>query len=88
MNLETLIFLIKTLDLFMYNFKKLLLFLTTFTCMSAYAQSLIVTGKVVDSEGYEVIGSSVTVKGLTGTGTVTDINGNFTLNSYQFDGLI
>ena len=47
--------------------------------MSAYAQSLIVTGKVVDSEGYEVIGSSVTVKGLTGTGTVTDINGNFTL---------
>ena len=79
MNLETLIFLIKTLDLFMYNFKKLLLFLTTFTCVSAYAQSLIVTGKVVDSEGYEVIGSSVTVKGLTGTGTVTDINGNFTL---------
>lgn len=63
----------------MYNFKKLLLFLTTFTCVSAYAQSLIVTGKVVDSEGYEVIGSSVTVKGLTGTGTVTDINGNFTL---------
>ena len=63
----------------MYNFKKLLLFLTAFTCVSAYAQSLIVTGKVVDSEGYEVIGSSVTVKGLTGTGTVTDINGNFTL---------
>ena len=47
--------------------------------MSAYAQSLTVTGKVIDSEGYEVIGGSVTIKGAAGVGTVTDVNGNYSL---------
>lgn len=55
------------------------MFILAFVNMSVYAQSLTVTGKVVDSEGYEVIGSSVTVKGAVGIGTVTDINGNYTL---------
>lgn len=47
--------------------------------MAAYAQSVTVTGKVVDSEGYEVIGGSVTIKGAAGVGTVTDVNGNYSL---------
>lgn len=51
----------------------------TFVSMSAYAQSSTVTGKVVDSEGYEVIGGSVTIKGAAGVGTVTDVNGNYSL---------
>ena len=38
-----------------------------------YAQSLTVTGKVVDNEGLEVIGGNVTVKGKQNTGTITDI---------------
>ena len=38
-----------------------------------------VTGKVIDSEGYEVIGGSVTIKGAAGVGTVTDVNGNYSL---------
>ncbi|TYK38412.1 SusC/RagA family TonB-linked outer membrane protein [Bacteroides pyogenes] len=64
----------------MYKLKELfLMFILAFVNMSVYAQSLTVTGKVVDSEGYEVIGSSVTVKGAVGIGTVTDINGNYTL---------
>lgn len=50
-----------------------------FAGISAYAQSLTVTGKVVDNEGYEVIGGSVTLKGAAGVGTVTDVNGNYTL---------
>lgn len=50
-----------------------------FVSMSAYAQSSTVTGKVVDSEGYEVIGGSVTIKGAAGVGTVTDVNGNYSL---------
>lgn len=36
-----------------------------------YAQSLTVTGKVVDNEGLEVIGGNVTVKGKQNTGTIT-----------------
>ncbi|MDR0796678.1 MAG: TonB-dependent receptor, partial [Tannerella sp.] len=40
-----------------------------------------VTGVVISAEdGGPVIGASVVVKGATGTGTVTDIAGNFTLN--------
>ena len=50
-----------------------------FVSMSAYAQSLTVTGKVIDNEGYEVIGGSVTIKGAAGVGTVTDVNGNYSL---------
>lgn len=55
------------------------MFILAFVSMSAYAQSLTVTGKVVDSEGYEVIGGSVTIKGTDGIGTVTDLNGNYSL---------
>lgn len=55
------------------------MFVLAFVSMAAYAQSLTITGKVVDSEGYELIGSSVTIKGAVGVGTVTDINGNYTL---------
>lgn len=50
-----------------------------FASMSAYAQSLSVTGKVVDSEGYEVIGCNVALKGAAGVGTVTDVDGNYAL---------
>lgn len=46
---------------------------------TAYAQSLTVTGKVIDSEGYEVIGGSVIIKGAAGIGTVTDIDGRYSL---------
>lgn len=64
----------------MYKLKELfLMFILAFVSISAYAQSLTVTGKVIDSEGYEVIGGSVTVKGAAGVGTVTDVNGNYSL---------
>lgn len=56
-----------------------LVVILAFVGMSAYAQSKTVTGKVVDNEGYEVIGGSITVKGAAGVGTVTDINGNYSL---------
>jgi len=64
----------------MYKLKELfLMFILTFVSLATYAQSLTVTGKVIDSEGYEVIGGSVTIKGAAGIGTVTDINGNYAL---------
>ena len=50
-----------------------------FVSMSMYAQSIVVTGKVIDSEGYEVIGGSVTLKGTPGVGTVTNVDGHYSL---------
>lgn len=52
-----------------------------FGCISAYAQSLTVTGKVVDSDGLGVIGGSVMIKGATagGGGTITDMDGSYSL---------
>ncbi|MDR3118389.1 MAG: TonB-dependent receptor [Mediterranea sp.] len=38
------------------------------------------TGLVIDEIGEPVLGANVTVKGNPGQGTVTDLNGNFTLN--------
>lgn len=43
------------------------------------AQSLSVTGKVVDSDGFEVIGANVTIKGTPGSGTITDLEGKYSL---------
>jgi len=43
------------------------------------AQTKTVTGTVVDAKGESIIGASVSVSGTT-TGTVTDIDGNFSLN--------
>ena len=53
-----------------------LLFVLCLIGASIYAQSMKVTGKVVDGDGLEVIGASVVVKGAAGVGTITDLNGN------------
>ena len=51
-----------------------------FVSMSvAWAQSVTVSGKVIDNEGLEVIGGSVMVKG-TNVGTITD--------DYRYVGLV
>lgn len=60
--------------------KILLLLACLFTACHIHAQSLTVTGKVVDNEGLEVIGANITVKGQAGVGTITNIDGMFTLN--------
>lgn len=56
-----------------------LTFILLIATLPAYAQRTAVTGKVVDNEGYEVIGCNVTLKGVTGVGTVTDVNGAYSL---------
>ena len=43
------------------------------------AQSLTVTGKVVDTDGFEVIGANVVIKGSAGNGTITDLDGKYSL---------
>ena len=49
------------------------------TEVQAVMQTGTVTGQVVDANGEPVIGASILIKG-TGTGIITDINGNFTVH--------
>lgn len=55
--------------------------------MTANAQSKTVSGTVVDKTGETIIGASVVVKGTT-SGTITDIDGNFTLSGVPSNGTI
>lgn len=63
--------------------KHLFLLLTLVSIsLTAFAQQK-VTGKVKDSTGEPIIGASVVVKGNTTLGTITDIDGNFSLDAPQ-----
>lgn len=59
-------------------------------CLQLRAQSLTVTGKVVDGSGLEVIGANITIKGQAGIGTITNIDGHYslTVNDAQKDILV
>ncbi|MEO5909490.1 MAG: TonB-dependent receptor [Pelobium sp.] len=54
--------------------------LLLFCVNSSFAQSLTVTGTVVDDQGQPLIGVSVRLKGST-VGTLSDIQGRYTLNA-------
>lgn len=47
----------------------------------AFAQTEQVSGTVTDNSGEPIIGATVLVVGQSGNGTVTDIDGNFTLQA-------
>ena len=49
------------------------------SCLLAYAQQT-VSGTVIDDAGEPLIGVSIQVKGTT-TGSITDFDGNFTLDN-------
>ncbi len=57
----------------------LTLILGLFLSVGAYAQNITVKGHVKDATGLEVIGANVVEKGNTTNGTITDLDGNFTL---------
>lgn len=48
--------------------------------LGLFAQNITVKGNVVDSEGYPVIGASIVEKGKAGNGTITDLEGDFSMN--------
>ncbi len=64
----------------MKNMRALLLLLFAAFTLSVPAQNITVTGNVVDSTGEPVIGASVVQKGNTSNGTITDLDGNFSIN--------
>lgn len=59
--------------------KILLITVCLLTTLSIYAQSITITGKVVDNEGLEIIGANISIKGNPGVGTITNIDGQYTL---------
>lgn len=65
----------------MKNMRAVLLsLLVTMISLSVSAQNVTVTGTVKDKTGESVIGASVVEKGNTGNGTITDIDGNYSLS--------
>lgn len=58
----------------------LLMMLMLLCCLTAAAQQFTAKGIVVDSNGEPVIGASVVLKGNNSIGTITDIDGNFSLS--------
>ena len=59
--------------------KIFLLIIYLSTVLGVHAQSFTVTGKIIDNEGLEVIGANITVKGSAGIGTITNIDGQYSL---------
>lgn len=53
---------------------------SSFSALSVSQNQQIVTGQVVDTKGEPVIGASIKVKG-TNQGTITNVNGRFSLNA-------
>ena len=60
-------------------FKYYILTFFIFISVGLWAQPISVTGVVVDDAGEEVIGATVVVKGNEQHGTITDIDGKFSL---------
>ncbi|GAB1416598.1 SusC/RagA family TonB-linked outer membrane protein [Paludibacter sp.] len=59
---------------------KLILLLFFVINLVTFSQEMTVKGKVTDESGEGIIGATIVVKGNEQTGTVTDIDGNFTLH--------
>lgn len=67
----------------------LMLFLGTLLCsIQLFAQQVSVQGTVYDPSGVTLPGTSVFVKGNSQVGTVTDLDGRFTLNVKPGDILV
>ena len=64
------------------NPKIFLAFLTAFLSLNVFAQQIVVKGNVVDINGEPLIGVSVQEAG-TANGTITDYDGNFSLETSQ-----
>ena len=61
------------------NMRTVMLMLFAALSFNLSAQTITVTGNVIDSTGEPVIGASVIEKGNTSNGTVTDFDGNYSL---------
>ena len=51
-------------------------------------QTITVTGTVTDTQDEPMIGVNITVKDVAGLGTITDINGNFSIKMEPYHRLV
>lgn len=56
--------------------------------ISIYAQNVQITGVVIDSEGMPIIGATITKKNVSGEGTITDMDGKFTIEASKGSTLV
>lgn len=61
----------------------ILLFACILFANEVYAQNRSVSGVIVDSSNEPLVGATISAKGFTGIGTITDINGAFTFSVPQ-----
>ena len=62
-----------------FNFLMLVFLMIAIPAFAQNAKKINVTGKVMDEQGFPIIGAGVMVEGTT-TGVATDINGTYTIN--------
>lgn len=63
-----------------FDFRKLCFVLALIVTQCLYAQNKTITGTVTDSKQEPLIGVNVTVKGNSAIGTITDMDGKYTLS--------
>ncbi|WP_291528299.1 SusC/RagA family TonB-linked outer membrane protein [Bacteroides sp. UBA939] len=63
-----------------FYFRKVCFVLALILAQCLYAQNKTITGMVTDSKQEPLIGVNVMLKGSSATGTITDIDGNYTLS--------
>lgn len=71
-----------------FNVKWLLFIGLWIVSLGVFAQSITVKGTVRDNTGLEVIGATIVVEGNAGLGTVTDIDGNYTIENVPSNGIL
>ena len=59
-------------------------------CTSAFAQNktIKVSGTVTDEQNQPLIGVNVTIQGVTGFGTTTDVDGKYTIEMEPYNRLV
>lgn len=64
-----------------------LILFATLVCISAFAQKIIVKGKVIDKNNTAIIGASIIEKG-TSNGVITDLDGKFSIEASSKSSLV
>lgn len=58
------------------------------SCAAVQAQDMTISGKVIDDTGLEVIGANIRIKGNANVGTITDLEGRYTITAKANDVLV
>lgn len=58
------------------------------SCTTLLAQDIKISGRVTDDTGLEVIGANIRIKGNANVGTITDIDGKYTITARKNDVLV